>query len=346
VGRKGAFKDRPLWRRLQAIHHAIKEGRRPNASTLAAELAVSTKTVQRDLDYLRDELAAPIEYDRQENGYGYSRSDYVLPFLPVDGKDLFSIGVAAQVLALLGATPLARDLKACYARLAELMPPAVRLPPETVMEKLGLRANAFRPVGEETWQAVVDCLQRGVALSIRYRHAGGRPGEPRVIRPYALILSGRDWMLLAREELGDQVKSFYLARIDTATPTRQRYAIPRDFDVEAFYRDTFGIFVGGGEPFRFRVRFSREVSDEIREIRWHPKQKLTTGPAGEAILELPARSIREARRFVLGYGRDALALAPQELVDDMKREVSALVGAYGGGTRGRKAKGERRTKGT
>jgi hypothetical protein len=26
VGRKGAFKDRPLWRRLQAIHHEIKEG--------------------------------------------------------------------------------------------------------------------------------------------------------------------------------------------------------------------------------------------------------------------------------------------------------------------------------
>lgn len=328
MGRAGAFKDRPLWRRLQAIHHAIKEGRRPNASTLARELSVSTKTVQRDLDYLRDELAAPLEYDRQENGYRYARGDYVLPFLPVDGKDLFSIGVAAQVLALLGATPLARDLKACYGRLARLMPPAVRLPPDTVMEKLALRANAFRPVREDTWQAVVDSLQRGVALSIRYRHAGRRPGDPRIIRPYALILSGRDWMLLARDESSEQVKSFYLARIDAAEPTTLRYAIPRDFDVEAFYRDTFGIFVGG-KPFRFRVRFSREVSDEIREIRWHPKQKLETGPDGEAILELPARSVREARRFVLAYGREALVLSPPELVEDLKREVSDLARAYG-----------------
>ena len=345
MAKKGAFKDRPLWRRLQAIHHAIKEGRCPNASTLARELSVSTKTVQRDLDYLRDELHAPIEYDRQENGYRYARGDYVLPFLPVDGKDLFSIGVAAQVLALLGAAPLARDLKDCYGRLAELMPPAVRLPPETVMEKLALRANAFRPVRDDTWQAVVDCLQRGVSLSIRYRHAGGRPGEPRVIRPYALILSGRDWMLLAPEESSDQVKSFYLARIDAATPTGRRYAIPRDFDVDAFYRDTFGIFVGGGKPFRFSVRFSRDVSDEIREIRWHPKQKVETAPGGEAILELPARSVREARRFVLGYGHDALALAPPELVDDLKREVSALMQDYGGGkVRRRKAAGSKQKK--
>ena len=271
MAKKGSFKDRPLWRRLQAIHHAIKDGRRPNASTLARDLAVSTKTVQRDLDYLRDELQAPLEYDRQENGYRYSRGDYVLPFLPVDGKDLFSIGVAAQVLALLGAGPLARDLKACYERLARLMPPAVRLPPETVMEKLALRANAFRPVREEVWQAVAESLQRGVALSIRYRHAGGRPEEPRLIRPYALILSGRDWMLLARDDSSEQVKSFYLARIEEASATNVRYAIPADFDVESFYRDTFGLFVGGGEPFRFRVRFAREVSDEIREIRWHAK---------------------------------------------------------------------------
>ena len=61
VGRKGAFKDRPLWRRLQTIHHEIKEGRYPNATGLATALDVSTKTVQRDLEYLRNELAAPIE---------------------------------------------------------------------------------------------------------------------------------------------------------------------------------------------------------------------------------------------------------------------------------------------
>ena len=103
MGRAGAFKDRPLWRRLQTIHHEIKEGRFPNASSLARQLSVSTKTVQRDLDYLRDELDAPIEFSRDENGYAYTRSDYVLPFLPVDGKDLFSIGVAAQVLSLFGA---------------------------------------------------------------------------------------------------------------------------------------------------------------------------------------------------------------------------------------------------
>ena len=69
MGRAGAFKDRPLWRRLQTIHHEIKEGRRPNTSSLAKLLSVSSKTVQRDIDSLRDELEAPIDFDREENGY-------------------------------------------------------------------------------------------------------------------------------------------------------------------------------------------------------------------------------------------------------------------------------------
>lgn len=329
MGRAGAFKDRPLWRRLQTIHHEIKEGRLPNTSSLAKLLSVSSKTVQRDIDYLRDELEAPIAFDREGNGYRYSRSDYVLPFLPVDGNDLFSIGVAAQVFALFGGTPLARDLKACYERLARLMPPAVRLRPEIVMEKLALRAP-FRPVREETWQAASEAMQRGVALSIRYHRPGGPPEDPRTVRPYGFVLAGRDWMMLAEDQGDGVVKTFYLARVESATLTQVRYAIPKSFDANVFFRDTFGLFVGGGRPFRFRVRFSREVSDEIREQHWHPDQKIETTREGEVILELPARSIQEARRFVLTYGTDAEALSPPELIEDLSAQASGLARTYRG----------------
>jgi len=328
VGRQGAFKDRPLWRRLQTIHHEIKEGRHPNTSSLATELSVSSKTVQRDLDYLRDELEAPIEFRREENGYAYAREDYVLPFLPVDGQDLFSIGVAAQVLQLLGGTPLARSLRSCYERLAKLMPPAVRLRPEIVREKLALRATAFRPVREETWQAVAESLQKGIALSIRYRHPGEAPGEPRVIRPYAFVLAGRDWMVLAQDQAQDQVKNFYLARIESPRLTAERYAIPKGFDADEFFRNTFGLFVGKGRAFRFRVRFSPEVSDEIREMVWHPQQKIESDRDGAAVLELPAESLREARRFILAYGQHATALSPPELVADLAEEARAMAALY------------------
>ncbi|MGE5414378.1 MAG: helix-turn-helix transcriptional regulator, partial [Syntrophomonadaceae bacterium] len=219
-------------------------------------------------------------------------------------------------------------LRSCYERLARLMPPTVRLRPEIVREKLALRATAFRPVREETWQAVAESLQKGLALSIRYHHPGEPPGEPRVIRPYAFVLAGRDWMVLADD--AGQVKNFYLARVESPRLTSDRYAIPKTFDADAFFRNTFGLFVGKGRAFRFRVRFSPEVAGEIREMVWHPQQKIETHEDGSAVLELPAESLREARRFVLAYGRHAAALSPPELVADLAAEARAMAALYAG----------------
>jgi predicted DNA-binding transcriptional regulator YafY len=77
-----------------------------------------------------------------------------------------------------------------------------------------------------------------------------------------------------------------------------------------------------------RLRRRVQAFEEIRELHWHPEQRITTTPDGEAILELPAQSIKEARRFVLAYGKDAVALEPPELVEDLRRETDAMAKAY------------------
>jgi predicted DNA-binding transcriptional regulator YafY len=45
--------------RLARIDAAIRAGECPNVTTLARQLEVNPRTVQRDLDYFRDQLGAP-----------------------------------------------------------------------------------------------------------------------------------------------------------------------------------------------------------------------------------------------------------------------------------------------
>lgn len=59
--------------RLIFIDSSIGEGRYPNTSVLANELEVSVPTISRDIAMLRDRLGAPIEYDRDRNGFYYTR---------------------------------------------------------------------------------------------------------------------------------------------------------------------------------------------------------------------------------------------------------------------------------
>ena len=51
----------------------------PNRSTLAEKFEISTRQAQRDIDYLKNSLGAPVKYDPKRRGYFYSDRAYILP---------------------------------------------------------------------------------------------------------------------------------------------------------------------------------------------------------------------------------------------------------------------------
>lgn len=71
--------------------------------TLLEELEVSPATLKRDLEYLRDRLGAPIEYDRDENGYRlgpeHRGERHELPGLWFSERELHSLLTAHQLLS-------------------------------------------------------------------------------------------------------------------------------------------------------------------------------------------------------------------------------------------------------
>lgn len=59
---------RPMLGRLIHIMHLIRySGKSHNARTLAWALEVSQKTIHRDLDFLRDVIGVPLEFDSARN---------------------------------------------------------------------------------------------------------------------------------------------------------------------------------------------------------------------------------------------------------------------------------------
>lgn len=57
---------------MQVIWAALRTGRIVNASEFSEQLEVSTKTIHRDLEYLRDSLGFEFEYDASQFGYRIS----------------------------------------------------------------------------------------------------------------------------------------------------------------------------------------------------------------------------------------------------------------------------------
>ena len=63
---------RPPFVRMQRIHEHLRAGRPVNAALVARELETSARTIQRDLDYMRDTLGLPIVYEPERHKFVYS----------------------------------------------------------------------------------------------------------------------------------------------------------------------------------------------------------------------------------------------------------------------------------
>lgn len=63
-------------RRFLAVLRAIRAGEFPNKVALARELGCTTRTIQHYTTLLR-ELGAPLEFDRDRNGFYFSKDWYL-----------------------------------------------------------------------------------------------------------------------------------------------------------------------------------------------------------------------------------------------------------------------------
>ena len=64
--------------RIQWLHEELVRNTHPNAARLAERFHISRRQAQRDIDFLKKQLNAPIEYDQHVMGY-YYRSAFTLP---------------------------------------------------------------------------------------------------------------------------------------------------------------------------------------------------------------------------------------------------------------------------
>jgi hypothetical protein len=66
----------PLYRsqfhRLLSLDERIRAGKYPNCTSFAREWEVNEKTIQRDIEFLRDSRGAPLVYDAAHKGFAYA----------------------------------------------------------------------------------------------------------------------------------------------------------------------------------------------------------------------------------------------------------------------------------
>jgi proteasome accessory factor B len=319
---------RGSFRRLLELDARIRGGRYPNCTTFAREWEVSAKTVQRDVEFLRDQLRAPIEYDPDRRGYFYTETSWRMPRLELTEGELFELAVAERMAAQYRGSPLADALESVFTKIRASLGGAVSIDPIDVKSGFSFHGHPVREVHEETWRAVAHAVRRGEVLRVTYRRFGAERPKTYDVEPVHLACLDGEWTLVGRLSGYSNLATLALSRVQRVKPTGR--TAPRiDFDPGAYFANRFQRFVGqDGASHDVVVRFSRTAAEGVLERRWHAEQKVSRGRDGTVTISFPAPTLFEVQRWVLQWGGEVEVLGPPELRRAVAAEARAMVRTY------------------
>src|SRR5690348_7590629 len=259
--------------RYYKIDRLLKARRVVSFADFKKELGMSAASVKRDLAYMRDRYKAPIEYDREANGYRYVTAGagprHELPGL------WFS---ASEVLALLSTLRM----------LGELQPGVVDVEP------LRERLRAILGTGDHSWQEVekririfqperraADPQHFGIAATavlrrtqLWIRHYNRKKDEQteRDVSPQRLVNYRGTWYLDAWCHLRNDLRSFAVDAIRDARLLDARAKEIADAELDAHLGAGYGIFAGKRVEWA-TLRFTPEAGRWVSAQTWHPQQR-------------------------------------------------------------------------
>ena len=322
-------KFKPQYRRLLFIDRKIKERAYPNCISLAKEWEVSDKTIQRDIEYLRDQLDAPIAYDPLEHGYFYTEPSFSLPAISISESDLFSVCVAQTVLSQFRNTPLFKKLSSVFEKIRDALPDKTTVHPSWMSERILVFPEPATLVNSDIWDTIAKALRDNHCVSITHAPPGnkGADASPRTVDPYYLVSYKGEWYLSSYCHYRKSIRTFAVSRITQAAILDESFSIPASMTRQKMFGDQFGI-IWKDKFHKVRISFSPEVAPYIRERQWHPLQKVKDLRTGGLILEFTTNHLNEVKDWVLSWGPNATVLGPKPLADKVCQDLKQTAANY------------------
>jgi len=296
---------------------------------LADELGVDVRSVQR---YIKQMESAGLDIARDEQGRYRVGEHNRMPPMQFTRPE----GVAVLIaLRLLQQMRTGRDpaLLGAVSRLAA----AIKI--ETVTAYLGTmeaRAQAQTEDDGEREQierVLVQCFVDRLACEIEYENARGELSR-RLVRTYFLEPrpESRTIYVYGLDDRSSSLRWFRVDRIRAAraVPIAGTYAVPKDFDITAVTRSSWGVWQAGDELEGVVLRFRPAIVARVRMSTWHPSAELIDLPDGGVEMRLRVASEIEMRPWVLGWGSLVEVVEPLSLREHVAESMREGVRMYDG----------------
>lgn len=317
--------------RVYKIEMLIRQRGHVSFQALREALEVSPATLKRDLDYLRDRLGAPIEYDRDLNGYrfgdGYRGEKHELPGLWFDERELYSLLMAHQLLTELDSEGvISRHLKPLLDRIHQMLGGGAA-EAAALMQRVRIVSPAKRPVPSQFFERVAEAVLRRRRLHMRYLTRGRREVGERDVSPQRLVHYRSTWYLDAWCHTRERLLRFALDAIEAAQVLEQPALELAPAQVQREMDAGYGIYAGGRRQWATLV-FDAQAAQWASREQWHAEQQGRWLDDGRYELRVPYVDETEITMDVLRQGPEVVVVSPPALVASVQARHVAAAARY------------------
>ncbi len=311
------MRESRIWRLLKILRLA-SSGREMNATEIARELGVSRRTFYRDREVL-ERAGIPLVFD------GRSYSLLGPPFLPsvqLRWDEGLALLLTLRAAVDSGGTPFSESIQNALDKIESGIPPSVREEISDAVEEIDVEQRPMVDMSQHSdtfnilWRA---CRDHRV-VRMNYWGRGDETPLERCIEPLAVFQRWRAWYMVAYCRLRDELRTFRVDRVTDLQMTDESFVRPRDFNLEEFLANAW--LVERGEAVRVRIAFCGLAARLVRELEWHPSQRIIREDHDRVIAEFHTGGLGEMAEWVVGFGGEAEVISPKS----MRQTVADLAG--------------------
>jgi predicted DNA-binding transcriptional regulator YafY len=297
--------------RLFAILLALQRQKRIRGQDLAAEFAVSTRTIYRDMLALH-ESGVPI---LSLPGEGYELLEgYYLPPLNFSDSEAVALILGTQLLRQQAAGSVTSGAQRALDKITAALPKGVRARVESLTSIISFFSQSDRfNLDDPHLLTLQQAIQEQRVVQLRYHGIDRDATTERVIEPARLFYAGGIWYVEGYCRLRRDQRVFRLSRVEQLALGAATFGKRTHERKEP----TEGIVV--------RVRFAAKILRWVRERQHYGFQEEESGASQEgASMTYQVRKIAEIMPWLLSWGSGAEVLSPPELREMICGEVQKL----------------------
>lgn len=315
--------------RIFWIDHQIRGGHYPNNRTIASHFEISSRTAQRTIEYMRDQLRLPIEYVAAERGWHYSEPHVGLTAVELTEADLVTLLLAEKLARQYRGTAIGDSVSIAFAKILKASTELITVDLKALSEAYTFETAVTTDIDPSIIGLLGSATTSHRTVEMTYYTASRDELSERRVDPLHLRNFNGDWYLIAWDHKRREVRDFLVSRIRKLTVTPETFQWPEGLNLEQYLADGFGM-IRGAREIPVELEFDDYQSRWIRErSAFHPTEERQELPNGRLLLRMTVTALDGVKRFILQYGAHVKVVSPPELGDLVRAEIEAMKRIYG-----------------